>query len=356
MKLLVVSDGTRDDYDLQLAAAVRHLPTAALFAAVDELSLDLIEKEGIEIIVASGLPRNWCYQLRGMEIVTILFGPRTTYCDLADIVVDYKNSDGDHYFTGPSFDFTSQTSLSFGEVTAIVKKLDWDSNFFGINVAYISCLHLSSSIYKAISRFAVANNIDLIEYLCNCHDRRSVQIAEKEGFNFVDIRLTFSRSLENFSSDTVMTGLIFRTAEANDLATLEAMAAPLYTKSRYFYDTKFRLDKAREFFQSWIGKAVNGTFDDECWCLCEAEKILAFCSLRYLQPYRVSIGLLGVREELAGQGFGKLILHKVMKLLAERGVTQISVVTQGRNYAAQRLYQSAGFKTLETQLWYHKWR
>jgi ribosomal protein S18 acetylase RimI-like enzyme len=33
----------------------------------------------------------------------------------------------------------------------------------------------------------------------------------------------------------------------------------------------------------------------------------------------------------------------------------VSVVTQGRNVAAQRLYQRAGFVTASTQLWYHRW-
>ena len=32
-----------------------------------------------------------------------------------------------------------------------------------------------------------------------------------------------------------------------------------------------------------------------------------------------------------------------------------SVVTQGRNVAAQRLYQSAGFRTAAVQLWHHCW-
>jgi hypothetical protein len=33
----------------------------------------------------------------------------------------------------------------------------------------------------------------------------------------------------------------------------------------------------------------------------------------------------------------------------------VQVITQGRNYAAQRLYQRAGFVTRKTELWYHKW-
>jgi len=31
------------------------------------------------------------------------------------------------------------------------------------------------------------------------------------------------------------------------------------------------------------------------------------------------------------------------------------VVTQGRNLAAQRLYQRNGFVTASLQLWYHRW-
>jgi ribosomal protein S18 acetylase RimI-like enzyme len=37
------------------------------------------------------------------------------------------------------------------------------------------------------------------------------------------------------------------------------------------------------------------------------------------------------------------------------GVQRVSVVTQGRNVAAQKLYQSCGFTTCSVQLWYHWW-
>ena len=40
---------------------------------------------------------------------------------------------------------------------------------------------------------------------------------------------------------------------------------------------------------------------------------------------------------------------------ATQGVEKVTVVTQGRNGAAQRLYQRCGFVTGSIHLWYHKW-
>ena len=38
-----------------------------------------------------------------------------------------------------------------------------------------------------------------------------------------------------------------------------------------------------------------------------------------------------------------------------QGAQAVTVVTQGRNRAAQRLYQQCGFLSRDLQLWYHKW-
>ena len=67
------------------------------------------------------------------------------------------------------------------------------------------------------------------------------------------------------------------------------------------------------------------------------------------------IGLFGVHEDYSGQGLGKFLLNNVFNKLAAANIKKVFVVTQGRNYPAQRLYQSVGFKTFSTELWYHKW-
>ncbi|MEI6300067.1 MAG: GNAT family N-acetyltransferase [Betaproteobacteria bacterium] len=356
MKLALLIPASNTDYDAQINIIKEHLPREAVLIREDELTLDWVARHKIDVLVASGLSEEWCYLLRGLEVVSIVFGSRLAYINLADIVIDYKHAEGDHYFTGPSVDFTHEPPDSFIEIVALAQKLEWDSQFFGVNVAYISCLHLSDNIYKAISRFVTDNNIDLIEYLCNCHDRRSVLIAEKEGFTFADIRLTFIKKLTNFEPSVAVDGFALKRAGEEDIPQLERMAGQLYVKSRYFFDEKFGADKAEEFYKSWIRKAVRGQFDDECWCLTQGTQVIAFCSFRYTQGDRAQIGLMGVHESFAGMGVGKLMIDSVIKILVAKGVEQVVVVTQGRNYPAQNLYQSAGFRTQETQLWYHKWR
>ena len=68
-----------------------------------------------------------------------------------------------------------------------------------------------------------------------------------------------------------------------------------------------------------------------------------------------SIGVLGLNQDYTNLGLGKYMLNKVIEALYGDGVTYIDVVTQGRNYGAQRLYQRCGFVTRSTELWYHEW-
>jgi len=44
-----------------------------------------------------------------------------------------------------------------------------------------------------------------------------------------------------------------------------------------------------------------------------------------------------------------------MNWFADQNASNITVVTQGRNVAAQRLYQRLGFVTRSLELTYHKW-
>ena len=48
-------------------------------------------------------------------------------------------------------------------------------------------------------------------------------------------------------------------------------------------------------------------------------------------------------------------MANVLHSLEKSDVKQVHVVTQGRNYSAQRLYQRAGFIIDNIETYYHKW-
>ena len=154
---------------------------------------------------------------------------------------------------------------------------------------------------------------------------------------------------------TLPEGFSFGLAKPEHIEELKKVGSNIYKDSRYYFDGHFDSQKINEFYRGWVEKAVLGTFDDVCYCVFKGDKPVGFCTLRYTKLESANIGLVGFSEDFQGLGLGKKLMNHVISESAAKGIKKIFVVTQGRNYSAQRLYQSAGFKTFSTELWYHKW-
>lgn len=354
-KLLVINNNSTG-YEEELLLAFERISdkgkTKKILAS--QLNFDYLVSNDVQVIITDYLSDEWLLKLKEKNIVSIVFGKIDKYHDLADIVIDHKSSDNNKYFTGSNFSLKNNPDLNFDEIVNLVSIMQWDSDFFGFPVAFVGSMHLSENIYHHIDKFLRKEKVKLVEYLCNCHDDRSVKIAEKNQFHFTDMRLTFDMSLKN--KFQVSEGdFSFEQADKSTVPALKKLTTNLYKDSRYFFDGNFDIDKINEFYSGWIEKAVKGTFDHECFCAFKGNNPVAFCSIRYNKRNTASIGLFGVSAEHSGKGLGKQLLYYVFNHLIDNGIEKMYVVTQGRNYSAQRLYQSVGFKTTSTELWYHKW-
>lgn len=321
--------------------------------------------------------------LKGLGLIQIIIGEKKEIEDIVDIIIDpniYKN---EKYFVGPQYllysilkkysaeslarlmqidpDFLkeevnhNEAEYKLLDIVQLFQKLQWDSEFFGINIGYVSCLRLTPNIEKHIKKFIRKEKIDLLEYLCNCHDKQSVSTAEKNGYSFVDIRITFEKVLKNKVDVQERENYYVRKGEWKDIEKLKEMAKGLYKYSRYYYDTNFDRDKVVEFYSNWVEKAILGQFDDYAHVLYHCEEPIGFCTIKKQLLNTVKINLLGIHADYLGNGLGKYLLDITLKKLQDNGINYVEVVTQGRNYAAQRLYQTCGFLTKKTELWYHKW-
>lgn len=355
MRKLFVFQQDDSPYALELRAARKRITDKTWETNLTDLSVELLENLDTEVVVSCGLPKAWYYTLKGMNLVSVTLDKVETYFDYADIVIDHLSNDVRREFTGLEYSVIRNRDFDIGAIVNIVQKLSWDSAFFGFNIAFLMCMSLTENICMRIEKFIRRENIRLVEYLCNCHNASTVKTAEKNLYQFKDIRLTFHKYLTKKNGEVLPDGFSYRQANEGDVEALRGISDSLYKDSRYWFDGGFEQAKIIDFYGDWVAKSVRGLFDHECWAIFSEYRPVAFCTIRYNKEKTASIGLFGLASNYQGRGLGKQLLSHVFNTLLSRGVEEVSVVTQGRNYAAQNLYQSMNFRTKRTQLWYHKW-
>jgi len=356
-KLFVFQEKTKD-YFTELEQAYKKVSNDNNRIDLSSLNIEYLIEHKFDVVISNGLPKEWYFILKGLNIVTITIDNRKAYDEYADIIIDCMSDDDIRYFVGKKYSFCNKRydeSFDMENVFDLVKKLEWDSSFFGYNVAYLSCMHLTDNIFHKVSKYVKDEKIRLLEYLCNCHDRNSVLVAEKNGFSFADVRLTFEKKIAN-KEEYALNDFLFAKATSKDIPILQKkISEDFYKDSRHYFDGNFDVTRVNNFFQVWIEQAVLGKYDDECFCLYQKDDPIAYCTLKYNNSKSANIGLLGVDKKYYGKEFGKRLLKEINNFLIKRNISNLFVVTQGRNYSAQRLYQKSGFKTKTVQLWYHKW-
>jgi dTDP-4-amino-4,6-dideoxy-D-galactose acyltransferase len=203
----------------------------------------------------------------------------------------------------------------------------------------------------AIFAWARDRRLDCLYFLADI-EAESIRIAEKHAFHLVDLRLTLETSLhapaESRGSDHCI-----RPVRPEDIEALRTIASANHTDSRFYQDGLFPESLCQELYRVWIEKSCRG--DADLVLVAEHQGSPAGYLTCHLVGGEGRIGLVGVASETRGLGLGQAMLQVALTWFAEQRATRITVVTQGANTKAQRLYQANGFATRSVQLWYHLW-
>lgn len=236
------------------------------------------------------------------------------------------------------------------------KLLDWDTAFFGLKVARLLPSHLTDVILQQALTWCQIQAIECLYFLADCDRSETIQLAEQNGFSFVDIRMTFERDLNdmNVPSTATLPGVSIRVSQQRDLPYLRAIARNIYSDSRFHYDPHFPRTKAENLYVTWIDKSCNGSAD-AVLVVEKNEEPMGYITCHIVQPQVGQLGLVGLHPALQGIGAGQRLVYSALQQFNDWGIKRVEVVTQGRNCKAQRLYQRCGFLTQNLQLWYHKW-
>ena len=224
--------------------------------------------------------------------------------------------------------------------------LEWDSAFFNRRIAMVQGSVIADA--KALLEWSKANRIDCLYFLA-ANDAPTIAAAESLNFSLTDIRVTHERSLKNLPdrpSD-------IRVVRPDDVERLKQLAAPSFTGSRFYADPHFPRAQCDAMYATWIERDC---LEGRAHVLVTERdgEAVGFLTCR-LDGGVGNMALMAVDPVVQGEGRARRLIHAALHYCADQGITRSTMVTQARNIASQRLYQSCGYLIHSTALWYHRW-
>jgi dTDP-4-amino-4,6-dideoxy-D-galactose acyltransferase len=240
-------------------------------------------------------------------------------------------------------------------VTATVAQparfLEWDSTFFARRIAAVLNAPLQATEVPEVLAWCRADRIECLYVLTDADDVPTLHALEAAGGRNVDIRLTFDC---NPTKASHAAGKSIRPRRESDVGALRAIAAASHVNSRFYADGHFPRARCNELYATWVEKSCRG-WAEEVFVADVGGQPSGYLSCHVRAGGRGEIGIVGVATEAQGRGLGRELVATALWWFAERGIERVTVVTQGRNIVAQRLYQSMGFRSAQVQLWHHLW-
>lgn len=219
----------------------------------------------------------------------------------------------------------------------IVKHLPWDSEFFGARIARATIGGVSVAEATEAAR---REGVDCLYLVVPDAALAYVTEAVLAGAVLVDLRSELAGAVDSVADPAV------RAATAHDLPVLERMAEQLAESSRFRADGRFSAEAVAEMYRIWVRRCL-----DEGVVVVPEDEPTAFVGARG-KAEEAALELVYVAAKARGTGVAQRL---VAAGAHELGATRARVATQAGNVAAQRLYQSLGFRTRSVEAMLHLW-
>jgi len=232
--------------------------------------------------------------------------------------------------------------------------LTWDSEFWGFPVAKINPRRLTPETLAIALEWSRSNEIRCLYFAADPSCRITLQSISDAGGQFADFRIDLE--LHNQPVKPCQSPVFqFRPATSHDLPYTQKIARVSHDDTRFFKDTHFNQDRAAELYAKWIERDLNEHHLMVATKIDQPEIPVGYVTCQMESENRGRIGLIAVDAQFRGQGLGRGLLNNALAYFESHGMSQVRVATQGSNVNALRLYEGAGFKTIETVAWFHLW-
>jgi ribosomal protein S18 acetylase RimI-like enzyme len=230
--------------------------------------------------------------------------------------------------------------------------LPWDTNHFGFPIGRLLPTTVPEDEMPDILRMVDDAGIRCLYWLSD-PGASQVRLAHRSGFQMVDMRVELEIRLGPEPSAAFDRDAI-RKAEEPDLEPLKILASRSHRNTRFYSDPGFPVERVDALYAAWIKRSFHDP-SQELLVSGPVGMPDGYVAAGVSEEKHGSIGLVAVDEGRRGAGLGSYLVKASMAGLARRGATQVSVVTQGENERALRLYEKLGFSERSRLAWFHRW-
>lgn len=234
------------------------------------------------------------------------------------------------------------------------RKLDWDSEFFGFPVAQITRLTAARDELKRCLDIMKTDGIRLA-YASADLDSEAIAAVTREGGRHVDQKTVYHIHISGTDPGTATRDpriSAYDQPTADEQLVRLAVEAGVY--SRFNTDERIRKEKFIELYTKWIEQSVSRAIAREV-LVCREDNVVCGMITVGEKNGIGNIGLVAVDASKRGSGIGVGLIREAIRWFAAHGYREATVVTQGFNAPACRLYEKCGFTVASSEAYFHFW-
>jgi dTDP-4-amino-4,6-dideoxy-D-galactose acyltransferase len=238
-----------------------------------------------------------------------------------------------------------------------IAHLDWDTKHFGFSVGRIAAEPTDSELEATLEE-GRKRKYRLVYWATSPDRTAPPHLLDDFDGRLVDRKVTFARSLSDLDHSVRSNDVLVAPVEGSEcFPELIALAIAAGAYSRFAVDPRIPRDTFEALYRVWIERSVRREIAD---AVLVARDPAVDARLAGMITVKVTdgmgnIGLVAVAESHRGRGIGSQLINAAHGWMIARDAAKSTVVTQGANAPACRLYERAGYTIEQAENFYHFW-
>ncbi len=230
--------------------------------------------------------------------------------------------------------------------------LEWDSKFFGYNIAKVIFNSIGLERLEEILKELKTKKIRLTYLMIPPANKKLNANILKNGGILVDRKVIYAKDTQPHTE--IKTRILeYKDITPNNKVLDLALQAGLY--SRFKIDKNFKNNEFERLYTQWITKSVSKEIAFKTIVAMSENELVGLTTIGKRDNY-ADIGLVAVDKNFSGKGIGSDLINFADNVAFEMKYHQIKVVTQLDNTRACKLYEKSNFKIEDVTHVYHYWQ